>query len=68
MRLDRPSLPAAPSLTGPAPSRKRAAAAGGAFMNLNYHWKLLPLPTGLMIGHALLAAVGFVMLILAAWR
>jgi len=43
------------------------AAAGGAFMNLTYHWKLLPLPVGLMLGHAGLAALGFILLIAAAW-
>lgn len=43
------------------------AAAGGAFMNLNYHWKLLPLPIGLMLGHAGLAAFGFILLIAATW-
>src|SRR5712671_4070385 len=25
------------------------AAAGGAFLNLNYHWKMLPLPKGLVV-------------------
>jgi len=44
------------------------AAAGGAFMNLNYHWKMLPLPIGLMIGHAAIAVVGFIFLGVAAWR
>jgi hypothetical protein len=43
------------------------AAAGGAFMNLNYHWKILPLPIGLMLGHAGVAAVGFILLIAATW-
>jgi hypothetical protein len=44
------------------------AAAGGAFMNLNYHWKALPLPLGLIIGHAGIAVVGFIFLVVAAWR
>jgi hypothetical protein len=44
------------------------AAAGGAFMNLNYHWKALPLPMGLIIGHAGIAVVGFIFLVVAAWR
>lgn len=39
------------------------AAAGGAAMNLLYHWKMLPLPVPLMIVHALLAATGFGLLI-----
>jgi len=44
------------------------AAAGGAFMNLNYHQKQLPLPVPLMIGHACIAVVGFILLLVAAWR
>ena len=43
------------------------AAAGGAFLNLNYHWKLQPLPKGLIVGHAAIAVVGFVLLLAAAW-
>jgi hypothetical protein len=39
------------------------AAAGGAFMNLNYHWKLLPLPKWLVIVHAAIAVVGFLLLL-----
>ena len=41
------------------------AAIGGVVMNLNYHWKNLPLPMGLMIGHAAIAVVGFVLLVTA---
>jgi hypothetical protein len=41
------------------------AAAGGVVMNLNYHWKQVPLPIGLMIGHAGIAVVGFVLLVVA---
>src|SRR5512133_2179629 len=33
------------------------AAAGGAFLNLNYHSKLLPLPKGLIVGRAAVAVV-----------
>ncbi len=44
------------------------AAAGGAFLNLNYHWKMLPLPTGLMVGHAAIAVAGFVLLLVAVFR
>jgi hypothetical protein len=44
------------------------AAAGGAFINLNYHWKLVPLPIGLMIGHAVIAVVGFVLLVVSVFR
>lgn len=43
------------------------AAAGGAFLNLNYHWKLLPLPMGLIVGHASIAVVGFALLLAATW-
>lgn len=43
------------------------AAAGGAFLNLNYHWKMLPLPMGLIAGHASLAVIGFALLLVATW-
>jgi hypothetical protein len=43
------------------------AAAGGAFLNLNYHWKMLPLPMGLIVGHASIAVVGFALLLAATW-
>jgi len=43
------------------------AAIGGVFMNLNYHWKALPLPKWLVLVHASIAVVGFVCLLLAAW-
>lgn len=43
------------------------AALGGAAMNLLFHWKLLPLPIPLMIVHALLAIVGFVLLLVSAF-
>lgn len=56
-----------PPLAGWALLLLLVAAAGGAYMNLNFHWKLLPLPVGLMIGHAGLAALGFVLLIVATW-
>lgn len=44
------------------------AALGGVVMNLNYHWKALPLPMGLMFGHAGLAVVGFGLLLVATFR
>ncbi len=45
------------------------AAMGGAAMNLLFHWKLLPLPIPLMIGHALMAVTGFVLLLLSTnWQ
>ena len=43
------------------------AAAGGAFLNLNYHWKMLPLPKGMIVGHAGIAVVGFGLLLAALW-
>jgi len=43
------------------------AATGGIAMNLNYHWKALPLPKWLVLVHAAVAVVGFVCLVCAAW-
>ena len=43
------------------------AAAGGAVLNLNYHWKQLPLPRWLIIVHALAAVAGFLLLLAATW-
>ncbi|MEO6031762.1 MAG: hypothetical protein ABIP61_07650 [Burkholderiaceae bacterium] len=43
------------------------AAAGGAFLNLNYHWKQRPLPKWLVVVHATAAVVGFVLLVMATW-
>jgi hypothetical protein len=45
-----------------------AAAAGGAILNLNYHWKQLPLPKWLVIVHAIAAVAGFVLLLAATWQ
>ena len=56
-----------PALAGWALLLLLIAAAGGAFLNLNYHWKMLPLPKGLIVGHAGLAVVGFVLLLAATW-
>jgi hypothetical protein len=44
-----------------------AAAGGGAILNLNYHWKQLPLPKGLIVVHAIAAVAGFVLLLAATW-
>jgi hypothetical protein len=44
------------------------ATGGGVVLNLNYHWKQVPLPKGLMVAHALIAVAGFVLLLVAAWR
>lgn len=56
-----------PALAGWALLLFLVAAAGGAFLNLNYHWKLLPLPIGMMVGHAGIAVAGFVLLLVATW-
>jgi hypothetical protein len=44
------------------------AAAGGIVLNLGYHWKRLALPIWLVVVHALVAVVGFVLLLIAVWR
>ena len=44
-----------------------AAAAGGAILNLNYHWKQRPLPKWLIFVHAIAAVAGFVLLFAATW-
>lgn len=43
------------------------AAGGGAILNLNYHWKQLPLPKWLVLVHAGAAVLGFVLLVAATW-
>jgi hypothetical protein len=45
-----------------------AAAAGGAFMNLSFHWNRLPLPQWLVLVHAGIAVCGFVLLLVATWN
>ena len=44
------------------------AAGGGAILNLNYHWKQLPLPKWLIIVHATAAVAGFALLLAATWQ
>ena len=44
-----------------------AAAGGGAILNLNYHWKQLPLPKWLIVTHAGAAVLGFALLVAATW-
>ena len=41
------------------------AALGGAVMNLGYHWHGRLLPKSLMIGHAVLAILGYVALLMS---
>ena len=43
------------------------AAAGGVLMNLKYHLEALPLPMWLVLVHAAVAVVAFLLLALAAW-
>ena len=43
------------------------AAAGGLVMNLGYHWKQRLDPASIVVLHAILAVVGFIMLVLAAF-
>ena len=45
-----------------------AAAVGGAILNLNYHWRQLPLPRWLVIVHAIAAVAGFALLVAATWQ
>jgi hypothetical protein len=44
------------------------AAAGGAFMNLNFHWKMLPLAIRLVLVHAGIAICGFLLRVIATWK
>ena len=39
------------------------AALGGVVMNLGYHWKQLPLPKWLVLVHAAIAVIGFLLLL-----
>jgi hypothetical protein len=43
------------------------AAAGGATLNLKYHWKALPLPKWLVLAHAALAMAGYLCLLAAVF-
>jgi len=56
-----------PALAGIALLLFLLAAAGGAYLNLNFHWKQLPLPKGIIVGHAGAAVVGFALLLMATW-
>jgi len=42
-----------------------AAAAGGGFLNLGYHGRMLPLPKGIVLVHGGLAVAGYVLLLMA---
>jgi uncharacterized membrane protein HdeD (DUF308 family) len=43
------------------------AAAGGIVLNLRYHWQRKALPKWMVVVHALVAVLGFVLLLIAAW-
>jgi hypothetical protein len=45
-----------------------AAAGGGVWLNLGYRWKDRLLPGLIVIGHAVLAVVGFGCIVIAAYR
>jgi glucose uptake protein GlcU len=42
------------------------AALGGLLLNLKYQWQRALLPPGLMVGHALVAVIGFVLVLIVA--
>ena len=44
------------------------AAAIGTYININYHWEMLPLPKGLVLAHAAIAGSGFVLLLFSTWN
>ena len=44
------------------------AVVGGMFANLQFHANALPLPASMIIGHAAIAVVGFVMLLVSALK
>jgi glucose uptake protein GlcU len=44
------------------------AAMGGAVLNLRYQWQRELLPPSWLIGHAVLAVIGFTLVLLSAWR
>ena len=44
------------------------AALGGTAINLLYHSKMLPLPKSWVIGHALVAVVGYLLLLASIFR
>jgi hypothetical protein len=44
------------------------AVVGGLVLNLRYHWERRELPMGLMLGHAGVAVIGFVVLAISVWN
>jgi hypothetical protein len=43
------------------------AAAGGVYMNLEFHWKSLPLPKWLVLVHGAIAVTGYLLLLAAVF-
>ncbi|MFC6520518.1 hypothetical protein ACFQAT_12800 [Undibacterium arcticum] len=43
------------------------AASGGVLLNLNYHLKMVPLPKWMVLAHAGIAIIGFLLLLAATW-
>jgi len=56
-----------PALAGWALLLFLGAAAGGAFLNLCYHAKALPLPKGIVLAHAGIAVAGYGLLLVAVF-
>lgn len=54
-----------PALAGWALLLFLAAAAGGAFLNLGYHAKAMPLPKGVLLAHGGIAVAGYALLLIA---
>ena len=44
------------------------ATAGGAFINLNFHWQMLPLPKSTVLAHGGIAVCGFLLPAVATWK
>jgi hypothetical protein len=44
------------------------AALGGVYLNLAFHARLLPLPKGTVVGHAVVAAAGFALIAWTSFR
>ena len=45
-----------------------AAALGGIYLNLGFHTKMLPIPKNIIVVHAVLAVVGFLLIAVTAFR
>jgi hypothetical protein len=56
-----------PSLANGALLLLIVASIGGLVLNLNYQWKQVALPKWLVVVHAAVAVVGFLLLVMATW-